>query len=343
MNFRSDNEAPVAEPILQAIIAANQDMAEAYSQDEYSLQLDQMFSDLFETAVQVVPLTTGTAANSIALASMCPSWGSVVCHQHAHIQEDECGAPEFFNPGSKLATLPGDGGKIDALTLQTWLATQGAHGVHQNLPSALSLTQATEAGTVYTVDEISALCEVAKNNQLHVHMDGARFGNAVAHLNCSPADITWRAGVDALSFGAAKNGCMAAEALVVFGHPEWLIPMERRRKQSGHLISKMRYVSAQLLAYIQSDCWLDLASKANQHAQCFAQSVISHPSASLATPVEANEVFLRWPQTKLQKLKDAGFEFHVWPGSDDLARLVFACTTKDEDVSALINCLNTIT
>lgn len=342
MNFRSDNEGYVAEPIIQAILDANRGTASAYSEDKWSEQLNAAFSAVFAIDVQVLPLTTGTAANSIALATMCPGWGSVVCHADAHIEQDECGAPEFFNPGSKLVGLPGAQGKLQVDTVSDWLGGQGAHGVHQHLPSVLSLTQATEAGTVYSVAEVADLAAVAKSNDMYVHMDGARFANAIAHLGCEPADITWRAGIDALSFGAAKNGCMAAEALVVFGHPEWLPEMERRRKQSGHLISKMRYISAQLLAYLDDDCWLDLATTANHHAQRFAKAIQAHPTAELATPVQANEVFLQWPRDRLQQLKDADFDFHFWPGSDNLARLVFACTTSPEDVTRLIESLQKI-
>lgn len=342
MNFRSDNEGSVAAPILQAIIEANQGTAHAYAEDDWSQRLNQSFSGVFETDVTVLPLATGTAGNSIALAQMCSPWGSVVCFEHAHIHQDECGAPEFYNPGCKLAALPGKSGKLDAGTVAHWLAGQGVHGVHENRPDVISLTQATESGTVYQVDEIKAMSELAKANGLFMHMDGARFANAVISTGASPADLTWRSGIDVLSFGASKNGCMAAEALVVFGHPEWMDDLERRRKRSGHLISKMRYVSAQLLAYLNDGLWLELAAKANQHARRFADAIAQHPTAEAAWPIESNEVFLRWPRTQLQALKDQGFDFHFWPGSDDLARLVFACSVQDEVIDTLIAALQTI-
>lgn len=342
MNFRSDNEGPAAEPILQAIIDANQGSAHAYAEDQWSNRLDAAFSDVFETQVRVLPLATGTAGNSIALAQMCPPWGSVVCHEGAHINQDECGAPEFYNPGCKLAGLPGDLGKLHAHDLEQWLPHQGAHGVHNNAPSVISLTQATEAGTVYQVDEVRAISDIAKTNNMHVHMDGARFANAVVNLGVSPADITWRAGVDILSFGASKNGCMGAEALVLFGHPEWYEGLERRRKRAGHLLSKMRYVSAQLLAYLDNNLWLNLAGKANGYARQFTDAVEQHPTASVAWPVEGNEVFLRWSNHKLQALQDQGFDFYFWPGSDDLARLVFACTLQQADVDRFIEALRGI-
>ena len=335
MNFRSDNEGPVADAILQAMVSANAGSAHGYAEDHYSAQLNAVFSELFETETTVLPMATGTAGNAVALAEMCPPWGSVVCHQHAHIHEDECGAPEFFNPGCKLATLGGDNGRIDAGELACWLAGQGSHGVHQNLPAVLSLTQATEAGTVYTPAQISALTEIAHAHDMHVHMDGARFANAVASLQVSPAAVTWRAGVDVLIFGASKNGCMAAEALLVFGHPHWLEGMQRRRKRAGHLLSKMRYVSAQLLASVHDDLWLQLAGTANHHAARFAAAIEAHASADLLWPVEANEVFLRWPADKLEQLAAQGFAFHRWPGGNDRARFVFACTTSDDEVDAL--------
>lgn len=342
MNFRSDNEGQVAEPILQAIIEANQGTAYAYADDQWSERLNNAFSDVFETDVQVLPLATGTAGNSMALAQICPPWGSVVCHEQAHINQDECGAPEFYNPGCKLAGLSGDLGKLHAEDVAKWLSGQGAHGVHQNLPSAISLTQATEAGTVYDLGEIAAITDVAKANDLFVHMDGARFANAVVTLNASPAEMTWKAGVDVLTFGASKNGCMAAEALVIFGHPEWYEGLERRRKRSGHLISKMRYVSAQLLAYLDDGLWLKLAAQANNYAQQFAAAVEQHASAELAWPVQGNELFLQWPREKLQLLQEQGFDFYFWPGSDNLARLVFACTARSTDIQSLCDALKNI-
>ncbi len=342
MNFRSDNEGKVAEPILQAIIEANQGTAYAYAEDQWSERLNIAFSEVFETEIQVLPLATGTAGNSIALAQMCPPWGSVVCHEHAHINLDECGAPEFYNPGCKLAGLTGEQGKLCADNIAQWLAGQGAHGVHQNVPSLISLTQATEAGTVYDVGEITAISAIAKANNLFLHMDGARFANAVVSLGASPADITWKAGVDILTFGASKNGCMAAEALVVFGHPDWYEALERRRKRAGHLVSKMRYISVQLLASLNNNLWLTLAAQANGFAKQFADAVEKHPSAELAWPVQGNELFLRWPQQKLQALQDQGVDFYFWPGSDDLARLVFACTQEQANIDRLVELLNQI-
>ena len=339
INFRSDNEGPVVEPIMQALIEANDGTAYAYGEDPWTQQLKPAFSELFEREVEVLPLITGTAGNSAALAEMTPPWGSIVCHELAHIYQDECGAPELFSGGARLVPLPGDDGRLQADTVAEWLSLQGAHGVHNFAPAAISLTQASEAGTLYRPDQVGELAALAHEHAMHVHMDGARFGNAVAALGVSPADITWRAGVDALTFGASKNGAMAAEALVVFDQPEWLPGLERRRKRAGHLLSKMRYVSAQLLAYIDDGLWLRLAEHANTQAGRFADAIEADPDAILHWAAEANEVFPAMEPDRLAALGDAGFDFHRWPGHDGLARLVFAPTTTEAEVSRLIEAL----
>ncbi len=341
MNFKSDNEAPAHPRVLEAIGEANRGMATAYADDAWSLKLDAAFSDAFETECTVLPLATGTAANSITLSAMVPSWGAVMCHRQAHIACDEGGAPEFYTHGAKLMTLEGADGKLLPEDLAAAIDAAGAHGVHNVKPSAVSITQATECGTAYTPGQVTALAEAAHARGLPLHMDGARFANACAFLGVSPAEITWKAGVDALSFGATKNGALTAEAIVVFGHPEWLEPMARMRKRGGHLLSKMRYVSAQLLAMLEGDLWLELAACANGMAARLAAAVEAQPEAALAWPVEANEVFVRMPAARLQALKDQGFEFHIWPGSDDLARLVCSFATRDEDVDALTAALGT--
>ena len=339
MNFKSDNEAPAHPAILEAIIDANRDMATAYADDAWSLRLDDAFSTLFETECTVLPLATGTAANSVALASMVPAWGAVMCHRQAHIANDEGGAPEFYTHGAKLMLLDGSDGKLEPGGLGHAIDSACVHGVHNVRPSAVSITQATECGTSYRPDEIAALAAVAHERGLGLHMDGARFANAVAWLDCSPAQTTWKAGVDALSFGATKNGALTAEAIVVFGHPEWLEAMQRMRKRGGHLLSKMRYVSAQLLAMLDQDLWLELASSANALAARLSKAIEDHPRAALAWPVEANEVFMRERPEHLAALKDAGFQFHIWPGHDDLARLVCSFATRDEDVDRLIDAI----
>ena len=338
-NFRSDNETPVAAAIMQAILEANHGNAWAYAEDDWSARLDQVFSDLFRTEAIVLPVSTGTVANSIALATVTPPWGSVFCHSGAHIQNDECGAPEFFGNGLRLVPVDGEHGKIKPAALEKAVHASEGHGVHSYKASALSLTQATEAGTVYSIDEVAALCDSAHAMGMKTHMDGARFGNAIASLGCHPAEITVEAGIDMLSFGASKNGCMAAEALVIFNQPQWRETAERLRKRSGHLLSKMRYVSAQLLAYIENDRWLEMAKHSNRQAAKFAEAVENHAGAELEYPVHANEVFLKWTQEGFDHLMSQDIEFGLWPGRNDLARFVFGHSTSDEEVAYLLDAL----
>ncbi|MBY6203994.1 beta-eliminating lyase-related protein [Halomonas denitrificans] len=351
MNFKSDNEAPAHPRILDALIEANRDFATAYGDDRWSRRLDDAFSELFETRCRVLPLATGTAANSVTLAALTPAWGAVLCHRQAHIHCDEGGAPEFYTHGAKLMPLEGDHGKLVPPILAAAIDGAGTHGVHNVAPAVVSITQATECGTAYRPGEIEALSEVARSRGLPLHMDGARFANAVAHLGVAPADVTWRAGVDVLSFGATKNGALTAEAIVVFEDrfatgpldhslEAVLEAMARMRKRGGHLLSKMRYVSSQLLAMLDDGLWLDLARTANARAARLAEAIDRHSEAELAWPVEANEVFMRWTPEALAALKQQGFEFHLWPGHDDLARLVCAFSTTDEAVDGLIAALD---
>ena len=338
-NFRSDNETPVAPAIMQAIVEANQGTAWAYAEDDWSKKLNRVFSALFRSDAIVLPVSTGTVANSIALATVTPPWGSVFCHSGAHIYGDECGAPEFFGNGMRLVPINGKNGKLKPSSVEKAVRANEGHGVHSYKPSALSLTQATEAGTIYSIEEVRALCDSAHAMGLKTHMDGARFGNAVASLGCHPAEITVEAGIDMLSFGASKNGCMAAEALVIFKQSQWYETAERLRKRSGHLLSKMRYVSAQLLAYSENDRWLEMAGHANRQAAKFAETVEHHAEARLEYPVQANEVFLNWTKEGFDHLKSQGIEFQLWPGRDDLARFVFGHSTSDDETDLLAECM----
>jgi threonine aldolase len=339
LNFRSDNESPAAQAVMAALQDANTGTAWAYAEDQWSARLDQAFSDLFETRTTVIPVSTGTVANSIALASVTPPWGSVYCHRNAHILNDESGAPEFFGNGLRLVPVDGPDGKFSAQAMDELIRANQGHGVHSYLPSAVSLTQSSESGTVYSPDEIDAISTAARRHGMVVHMDGARFGNAVAGFDCHPADLTWRAGVQMLSFGASKNGCLAAEALLLFDCQELKDKAERLRKRSGHLLSKMRYVSAQLLAYIEDGLWLDMALHANSQAGRFAQVVREHPRARLEYGVEANEVFVRWTAAGFEYLENAGMQFLTWPGRDDLARFVFSHNTSPAETDALCTAL----
>ena len=343
LNFRSDNESPAAPEILDAVIKANQGSAWAYAEDAWSEQLNQAFSKLFQTDTVVIPVSTGTAANSIALASVTLPWGTVYCHRNAHILNDECGAPEFFGNGLRLVPVDGPQGKFDADDLRRTVQATEGHGVHSYVSCAVSLTQANESGTIYQPQEVASICETARELGLVTHMDGARFANAISRLGCEPADVTWKAGIDMLSFGASKNGCLGAEALVLFNRPDLQEVVERHRKRSGHLLSKMRYLSAQLLAYIEDDLWLKLAGHSNQQAATFTQAVQDHPRASLEYPVDGNEVFVKWSAAGFEQLEQAGVQFLMWPGRDDLARFVFSHVTPIEETQVLCAAIAGIT
>lgn len=342
LNFRSDNETPAAPAIIEAVKEANRGTAHAYAEDEWTARLDEAFTERFETPVSVIPLPTGTVANAIALACLSPPWGSVYCHRIAHVYNDESGAPEFFGNGLRLVPVDGAHGRLRAPDLRDAIRASEGHGVHSYIPAAVTITQATEAGTLYQGDELSAICAVAAEHGIPVHIDGARFANALAGADAAPADLSWRTGVKLMSFGASKNGCMAAEALLLFDLHELREQAERLRKRSGHLLSKMRYVSAQLLAYLEDDLWLHLATHANRQARRFAAAVGKHPTAALEYPVEANEVFLRWSPDRFAALEAAGIEFHMWPGRDDLARFVFAHSTDERATEKLCKTLESI-
>ncbi len=320
-NFRSDNESGVAEPILQALTRVNAGSAHSYGEDAVTAQLNAAFNEVFEREVTVFPVVTGTAANALCVAQMVPAYGAVLCHQDSHLNVDECGAPEFYAGGAKLIGLPGGQALIAPERLARTIEASGVHGDHECELSAVSLTQSTELGTVYSTDHISEISAIARAHGLRLHMDGARFANAVASLQCSPADVSWRAGVDMLSFGASKNGAMAAEAVIVFD-PSLARALGRRRKRGGHLISKMRFVSAQLLAYLQDGLWLELAANANAGARRLAAGLGRIDDVEIALPVQANGVFARLPDALAQGLKVAGFEFHGWPGEPGLYRLL---------------------
>jgi threonine aldolase len=321
MNFCSDNATGVSPEIMAAIAAANCGAVMSYGDDEYTQRLQVKFSDLFETSVTVFPVATGSAANALALAVM------------THINLDECGAPEFFTGGAKLVTVTGNHAKIEAETLGKMLDRAGAGVVHHVQPAAVSITQATEAGTVYNPAEISHISEVVRERNLHLHMDGARFGNAVVSLGCSPADVTWRAGVDILSFGATKNGAMAAEAVVFFDR-ELAKTFPFYRKRSGHLFSKMRFLSAQLEAYITDDLWLKNAAHANNMAAKLAQGLAGVEGAKFCHRVEANEIFIQLPESVITSVLAEGFLFYRW--DECTVRLVTAFNTLEADVIALV-------
>ena len=326
MRFFSDNAAPACPEVLAALNTANV-LDTAYDGDQWSQRLDGVVSALFETPVRALWVASGTAANCLALAALCPPHGAVICHRDAHIQNDECGAPEFYTHGAKLLLADGAGAKLTPDSVKAVLAAT-RKDVHQVQPHALSITQATEYGRVYTPDEVAALGDLVRAHGLGLHMDGARFANAVAYLGCAPADITWRAGVDALSFGFIKNGGMMAELLVFF-RPELAEATLYRRKRAGLLASKGRYLAAQILAMIEGDAWRRNARAANAGAALLAAAA----GERLVHPVEANEVFLRVTPEEAARLRAAGFDFYDWgPGE---ARLVVSWHQRREDIAPL--------
>jgi threonine aldolase len=326
MRFFSDNAAAACPEAMAAIVEANR-LDTAYDGDSHSARLNQAFSELFETEVQALWVATGTAANSLALAALCPPHGGIICHRDAHIQNDECGAPEFFTHGAKLMLAEGEGAKLTPASVEALLATVRSD-VHQVQPRALSITNATEYGLVYTPDQVAALGRLAKERGLGFHMDGARFANAVARLGCTPADLTWRAGVDALSFGFVKNGGLSAEALIFFGKADVQATLYRR-KRAGQLLSKGRYLAAQILAMLNDGVWLRNARAANDAAARLAGAA----GDRLVLPAEANEVFLKVSAEEAASLRSRGFDFYDWgPGE---ARLVTAWDSDPDHVEAL--------
>jgi threonine aldolase len=324
MRFFSDNAAAACPEAIAAIAEANR-MDTAYDGDAWSGRLDQAFSELFGTEVEALWVSTGTAANSLALAALCPPHGAIVCHRSAHIQTDECGAPEFFTHGAKLLLGDGEGAKLTPGTVEAVLAGV-PDDVHHVQPAALSITNATEYGLVYTPDETAELGALCRRSGLGFHLDGARFANAVASLGCAPADLSWKAGVDALSFGFVKNGGLSAEALIFF-RPGLAAATHYRRKRAGHLCPKGRFLAAQILAMLDGEVWLRNARAANRAAARLAEAA---GSDRLILPVQANEMFIRATAGEAAALRGQGFDFYDW-GPDE-ARFV---TSWDSDPAAV--------
>lgn len=328
MRFFSDNAAAVCQPVLDALAAANR-VDTAYDDDALSQRLNGAMGEVFETEVEALWVSTGTAANALALAALCPPHGSIICHREAHIQNDECGAPEFYTHGAKLLLGDGEGAKLMPEEI-AGIADSIRDDVHQMQPHAVSITQASEYGMVYSVDEVAALGDLCRARGWGLHMDGARFANAMAALGGAPADITWRAGVDMLSFGFVKNGGMSAETLILFGDArEKAAEIKYRRKRGGHLLSKGRYLAAQILAMLEGDLWL-----ANGHAANAAAKLIADAAPGrLVYPAEANEVFIRLSAEEAASLRAKGFDFYDWGVGE--ARLVTSWDQSEEEVRPL--------
>ncbi|MGE0846569.1 MAG: low specificity L-threonine aldolase [Flavobacteriaceae bacterium] len=341
-DFASDNAHPASARIMQAIVDANQGAVPSYGADPWSRKAEAMLAETFERECSALLVATGTAANALALASLTPVWGAVVCHQEAHIATDECGAPEFYSGGAQLIRLPGDGAKIAAGDLERLLAGWDFGVVHHVQPAALSLSQLTECGQAYSLDEIAALSEVAHRHGLKVHMDGARFANAMVGLEASAAEMSWKAGVDIVSFGGTKNGCLAVEAIVAFD-TGLRQELEYRRKRSGHLFSKGRLLGAQMTAYLEDGHWIGLATHANSMARRLAEGLVATGRARLAWPVAGNEVFAILRRTDHEALLKEGVRHYDWPGrpagggvadEEAVGRFVVSHTIREEDVDA---------
>ncbi len=336
IDYRSDNTGRAAPQLLEALLRANHGTALGYGADEWTASLQQRFSELFETSVRVFPVATGTAANALALASLGPSWGIVYCSEVAHINTSEANATGFFGGGLKLAAIGGEHGKINSSLLDDVVAGISPAQLHRGRPIAVSLTEATDLGAVYTIDEIRAVAQVVQRRGLKLHMDGARFANAVARLGCNPAELTWRSGVDVMSFGATKNGGALCDAIVVFS-PEIADSLAAQLRRAGQVWSKMRFASAQLIAYVENGLWLEMAHASNRIAAQIAAGLRDIPAARLLAPVEANEIFLELPDTVMDALEEDGFQFYR--RSKTLARFVCRFDATEAEADALLAAL----
>lgn len=338
MWFTSDNASGAAPEVMAAVARANEGYARSYGADALMDRARDLVREVFEAPEAAVYLvTTGTVANALSLSLLTPPWGSVFCHTHAHIAEDECGAPEFYSHGAKLTLIPGVHGRMEADALETAILRAKGAGVHGVQPGAVSITNVTEAGTVYSVAEIAALAGVARAHGVPVHLDGARFANALVATGATAAEMTWRAGVDVVSFGGTKNGCMGVEAVVIFD-PAKAWEFELRRKRAGHLMSKHRFLSAQMAAYLEDGLWLRLAAHANAMAARLTRGLTQMPEVDLVHPVEANILFPEWATGIHAKLEAAGAAYYPFPApmGRERARLVTSWSTTERDVDEFL-------
>lgn len=352
MNFGSDNQSGASEQVLNAIIDANVGSSASYGTDAWTQKAEMLLADVFDTELKAYFVTSGTAANCLALASLVQPWDQIVCHAHAHIINDELTAPEMYTGGARLTGLDIDAPKLSVAALSNYLATYEGHEPHTAMPKALSITQLAESGCAYTLEELRGLTDTAKKYSMHVHMDGARFANALVTLGCTPAEMTWKSGVDVLCLGASKNGALAAEA-VIFFNLELAKDFEYRRKRAGHLLSKGRLLGAQFCGWLANDHWLDLAKQSNAQAEKLSKGIVGSSNAELAWPEQqtnfGNEVFAFIKDEKIEALRSAGAVFYEWPKrflpnksveNATLVRLVVSFNTLDEEIQQFINILN---
>ncbi len=339
MWFTSDNAAPAHPAVMAALAAANSGTELSYGAEPAMARLTATIRDVFEAPRAEVRLVgTGTAANALALACLCPPWATVFAHRTAHVAADECAAPEFFTGGAKITLIDGPDGRVPPEGLAAALAETGAAGVHGVQRGALSLTNVTECGTVYTPDALARLAGIAHDAGIPVHLDGARFANALAALGCTPAEASWRAGIDILSLGGTKNGLFGVEAVVLFD-PAKAWELELRRKRGGHLFSKHRFLSAQMEAYLADGLWLDLAATANARAARLAAGLMALPGVTLLHPVAANMVFAAIPEAGHRALEAAGVRYYLWPAvgtAHPAARLVCGWSTTEAEIDGAL-------
>jgi len=341
MWFTSDNASGAAPEVMAAVTAANAGYARSYGADPFMDRARDQIREIFEAPEAAVYLVaTGTVANALALSLLTPPWGAVFCHQHAHIAEDECGAPEFYMHGAKLALVHGAHGRMDPAALEAAIVKAKGGGVHGVQPGAVSITNVTEAGTVHSVAEVAALAGVAHAHGLPVHLDGARFANALVATGATAAEMTWKAGVDVVSFGGTKNGCMGVEAVVIFD-PAKAWEFELRRKRGGHLFSKHRFLSAQMVGYLEDGLWLRLAAHANAMGARLVRGLAQMPDVSLVHPAEANILFPEWGVGTHARLEAAGAAYYPFPApmGRERARLVASWSTTEADVDQFLAAL----
>lgn len=338
MNFKSDNWAPVNAEIVQSIVAANYGMSSAYGNDDYTLLLQKKLSEIFEKEVLVYLTSTGTAANSLALAALVKPYGSIYCHTQAHINTSECGAVEFYTGGAKLIPIDGENSKIDRALLQAQILSSQAARPLVHKPGCISITQVTEHGTVYTLQELKDLQHLAQKHNLPMHMDGARFANALVTLGCKPADMTWKVGIDVMSFGATKNGALSAEAVVFFNHA-YAEDFDYMHKRAGQVASKGRFFACQFLASLNDGLWLKNAQHANDMAQKLA-CVFRNNGVSIRYPVQANELFVGLSPARVEYLIQHNCGFYEWDEQSNLYRFVTSFFTTDADITTFEDCLS---
>lgn len=341
MDFSSDTSAPAHPSVIEALAAVNTGTAPSYGDDAVTARVTNILRDVFETDLEIWICASGTASNALALSCFCPPTGAIICHQEAHIERDERGAPEFFSGGAKLNLLSGTDGKIDELALRDAIARIDHSFVHETPAHVLSLTNLTECGTSHSSDETSLRSQIAKQAGLSVHLDGARLANAVAHTGETPAQLSWKAGVDVLTLGLTKTGAIGCEIIILFGAARAKLPeLKARAKRSGHMPPKMRYLAAQAEALLKGSLWLELASHANDMAQQLSDLLCAVPGVTLAYPTDGNEVFAYLPEGAAQVLETAGTKFYPWPGGAH--RFVCSWATMQAEIDAFAETLKAL-